>query len=118
MNFFLIPVLLSLSNIIWASSHHPQNFLKEISGKPNEGKQIVQHYCANCHAVNPIIPIGAPRIGAASDWRLRMKKGMRELVKQTDIGLNAMPPRGGCFECSDKQLTLAILAMLPEKPPK
>ena len=25
-----------------------------------------------------------------------------------------MPARGGCFECSDKQLYLAILAMLPE----
>ena len=25
-----------------------------------------------------------------------------------------MPPRGGCFECSDEQLKKAIWAMLPD----
>jgi len=25
-----------------------------------------------------------------------------------------MPPRGGCFECTDDQLLLAIITMLPE----
>jgi len=29
-----------------------------------------------------------------------------------------MPARGGCFECSDEQLVLAILAMLPESAKK
>jgi cytochrome c5 len=39
---------------------------------------------------------------------------MDALFQHTDEGLNAMPSRGGCFECSDKQLMLAIRAMLPE----
>jgi cytochrome c5 len=100
---------------IWAASHHPQDFLKRIAGAPDEGQQIVQHYCANCHAQKPIIPLGAPRIGQASDWKLRLKQGMDILFKHTDEGFHAMPARGGCFECSDTQLKLAISAMLPKK---
>ena len=98
----------------WAASHHPQAFLKSIAGSPNEGEQIVQHYCAMCHAEKPLIQLGAPRIGQVSDWSPRIKGGIDRLFKHVDEGLNAMPARGGCFECSDKQLMLAINAMLPE----
>lgn len=97
----------------WSASHHPQEFLKSIAGSDNEGEQIVQHYCANCHALKPIIQIGAPRIGISADWAPRIKQGMDALFKNTDEGLNAMPPRGGCFECTDQQLMLAITAMMP-----
>ena len=109
---FLINVLYVKN--AFAASHHPEDFLKKISGSTNEGAQIVQHYCANCHAKKPIIPLGAPRIGLASDWTPRIKQNLDALFKHTDEGFNAMPARGGCFECSDKQLYLAILAMLPE----
>ncbi|MDF1758072.1 MAG: c-type cytochrome [Legionellaceae bacterium] len=98
----------------WCDSHHPQDFLKSVGGTKNEGKQIVQHYCAVCHADNAMIQIGAPKIGSSSDWQERLKKGIEELLKNTDSGINAMPARGGCFECSDAQLMKAIKAMLPE----
>jgi len=97
----------------WSASHHPQVFLKSIAGTENEGEQIVQHYCANCHAAKPIIQVGAPRIGMSADWTVRMKQGMNILFKHTDEGINAMPPRGGCFECTDQQLMLAITALMP-----
>lgn len=96
-----------------ANSHHPQAFLKKIAGTAQEGQQIVEHYCSSCHAEKPLIAIGAPKIGQISDWEWRVKPGMKSLFKHTDEGLNAMPPRGGCFECSDQQLILAIEAMLP-----
>ena len=105
---------LSLTSV-YAASHHPQDFLKSIAGSDNEGAQIVQHYCANCHATKPIIQLGAPRMGDLQDWEPRIKLGIESLFKQTDEGLNAMPARGGCFECTDKQLMLAIMFMLPEK---
>ena len=98
-----------------ATPHHPQRFLQEISGKPEEGQRIVQHFCANCHASKPLIQLGAPRIGVIEDWTPRVKQGLKLLFLHTDEGLNAMPARGGCFECTDKQLLLAILAMLPEE---
>lgn len=109
--FFLFFILYSLPG--WSASHHPQEFLKSIVGKKNEGEQIVQHYCANCHAAKPIIQLGAPRIGYRQDWVNRVKPGLDTLFKHTDEGFNAMPARGGCFECSDKQLLLAIYALLP-----
>lgn len=97
----------------WAASHHPQNFLKKIAGSKTEGEQVVQHYCAMCHAEKPMIQLGAPAMGQNAAWEPRIKQGIDSLLKHTDEGLNAMPARGGCFECSDKQLLLAILAMLP-----
>ena len=109
----ILPFIFNAS-LAWSSTHHPQEFLKKISGSKNEGEQIVQHYCATCHAAKPIIPLGAPRIGVSTDWDPRIKQGMDVLFKHTNEGINAMPSRGGCFECTDHQLMLAILAILPE----
>lgn len=115
--FIVILGLITAHNVC-ANSHHPQEFLKKIAGSKDEGHQIVQHYCTNCHAPKPLIPLGAPRIGHSDDWTPRVKQGMSVLFKNTDEGLNAMPARGGCFECTDKQLILAIIAMLPEQQQK
>ena len=104
---YLIPV--------YAESHHPEEFLKTISGTKNEGMQIYIHFCVNCHAQKPLISLGAPRIGEENDWKLRLKQGRHVLFQHTDEGLNGMPPRGGCFECTDRQLMLAIVTMLPQK---
>lgn len=95
-------------------SHHPQDFLKSIAGKKDEGEKIVQHYCATCHAEKPLIQLGAPRIKHCEDWEMRLQQGLNKLFEHSDQGLNAMPPRGGCFECSDGQLMLAIQALLGE----
>lgn len=102
----------------FAESHHPQEFLHSISGTPNEGEQIYKHFCVNCHAPKPLIPLGAPRIGDETDWKERLKQGITILFKHSNEGVKAMPPRGGCFECTDKQLLLAIEFMLPKKAKK
>jgi len=114
--FIIFYIILLTGNMpVNANSHHPQEFLQSISGTKNEGEQIYNHFCVNCHANKPLISLGAPRIGVKSDWQLRLKQGMEVLFKHTDEGMNAMPARGGCFECTDKQLMLAILFMLPKK---
>lgn len=99
---------------VHANTHHPEQFLKSISGSQNEGEQIYMHFCVNCHAPQPLISLGAPRIDEESDWKSRLKQDMEVLFQHTDEGLNAMPARGGCFECTDKQLMKAILFMLPK----
>lgn len=65
-----------------------------------------------------MISLGAPEIGNERAWGARLKQGMEVLFKHTDEGFNAMPPRGGCFECTDKQLILAIIAMVPKQAQK
>lgn len=97
----------------YAASHHPQTFLAQVHGSAHEGEQIVQHYCALCHAATPQIPIGAPRMHVQEDWAWRIKAGLQQLFQHTSEGYQAMPARGGCLECSDEQLLLAIKAMLP-----
>ncbi|MDI9819293.1 MULTISPECIES: cytochrome c5 family protein [unclassified Legionella] len=111
-------LLFGFFSFSYAETHHPQEFLRSISGSEEEGQQIVQHFCANCHADKPLIPMGAPRIGHKTDWEPRIKAGIENLLKHTSEGLNAMPARGGCFECTDKQLLLAIFAMLPQESAK
>ena len=96
-----------------AAAHHPQAFLERVQGEPDEGAQIVQHFCSTCHALKPMIPLGAPKRGVSKDWAPRLAQGLDVLFKHTDEGLRAMPPRGGCFECTDAQLWLAIKALLP-----
>lgn len=104
---FIVPV--------YAETHHPQQFLKTIIGTKDEGEQIYTHFCSNCHAQKPIIPLGAPRIGEEGDWKVRLKQGIDVLFKHTDEGFNGMPPRGGCFECTDEQLILALVEIVPKK---
>ncbi|CAM2789114.1 cytochrome c5 [Legionella steigerwaltii] len=111
-------VVLIFQSPVYAETHRPQEFLKSISGTKNEGEQIYNHFCVNCHASKPLISLGAPRVGDEADWKGRLKQGMKVLFEHTDEGLNAMPPRGGCFECTDKQLMRAILYMLPKHPKK
>ncbi|HVT62709.1 MAG TPA: c-type cytochrome [Legionellaceae bacterium] len=102
----------SLSSLSWGASHQPQVFLDKIAGTSMEGQMIVKHYCANCHAVHPFIPLGAPRIGVKEDWTERLNQGKQQLFQHTVEGLRAMPARGGCFECTDQQLLLAIEVLI------
>lgn len=102
-----------VSQAVSAASHHPQDFLKSIAGSKTEGKQLVEHYCAMCHAEKPMIQIGAPRIQNEADWTQRVTQGLDALFQHTEEGLGAMPARGGCFECTDEQLWLAIFELLP-----
>ncbi len=110
----LLSLLLIISVNCFSASHHPQEFLKEVAGSKHEGSLIVEHYCAMCHAEKPLVSLGAPRIGNATDWEPRLKSGLDVLFKHLDAGYNAMPARGGCFECSDEQLMMAINALLPK----
>lgn len=97
-----------------SASHRPQDFLEAVKGRPDEGIKIVEHFCSVCHAENPQIPLGAPSQKIDADWQERVKKGLAVLLENTAEGYHAMPARGGCFECSDEQLTKAILELIPK----
>lgn len=107
-------LLCCYSSLLWSESHHPGAFLERIAGSKDEGAQIVAHYCASCHAAKPLISVGAPRSGVVADWKGRVAPGLTHLLRHVDEGLRNMPARGGCFECTDEQLWLAILEMVPE----
>ena len=64
--------------------------------------------CAVCHASGAA---NAPKTGDAAAWEPRMAKGMDALVQSVQNGLNAMPPKGMCFECSDEDYKALIVYM-------
>jgi len=94
--------------------HHPEEFIKSIEGDPRAGEKVYEAFCSNCHNERPVISVGAPRMGIAADWKHR-NRNVSDMLKILDNGMSKMPPRGGCFECSDDQLTAAIEYMLPKK---
>ena len=64
--------------------------------------------CAVCHASGAA---NAPKTGDAAAWEPRMAKGMDTLVQSVQNGLNAMPPKGMCFDCSDEDYQAMITYM-------
>ena len=64
--------------------------------------------CAVCHASGAA---NAPKTGDAAAWESRMAKGMDTLVQSVQNGLNAMPPKGMCFDCSDEDYQAMITYM-------
>ena len=61
--------------------------------------------CAVCHASGAA---NAPKTGDAAAWEPRLAKGMDVMVQSVANGLNAMPPKGMCFDCSDEDYKALI----------
>ncbi|MBI2380319.1 MAG: cytochrome c5 family protein [Gammaproteobacteria bacterium] len=78
------------------------------SSGPRTGEQIVAANCGACHLTGAA---GAPKIGTA-DWAPRKAKGVDALLASAIKGLNAMPPKGMCMDCSDDELRAAIEHMI------
>lgn len=93
-------------------THNPVALLKQLEGDPLAGEKIFKEFCATCHATNAVINTHAPRIGDKKSWQGLNRIGMPTLLNITKNGVPPMPPRGGCFECSDEQLRLTIQHML------
>lgn len=61
--------------------------------------------CKVCHATGAA---GAPKTGDAEAWAPHLAKGMDTMMNSVHNGLNAMPPKGMCFDCSDEDYKALI----------
>lgn len=76
------------------------------------GQAIYDQYCVICHRDGLA---GAPKFQDKSDWQARLaNKKIDELLASVKTGLNAMPAKGTCMDCSDDDLKSAIEYMLPK----
>ena len=73
------------------------------------GEDVYQASCFACHGTGAA---GAPKVGDAAAWGPRAAKGIDGLMNSALNGLNAMPPRGTCGNCSDDDLKAAIEYMV------
>ena len=79
-------------------------------GAASVGEKIYNKFCVACHSTGLA---GAPKKGNQADWKPRIAKGAATLLKHAISGLNAMPPKGTCMQCTNKELQAAIKYMLP-----
>jgi cytochrome c5 len=58
--------------------------------------------------------VASPKFGSQNDWgsRLMSKKDINGLVKVAIKGTGAMPAKGLCTECKEKDLKAAIVYMM------
>lgn len=71
-----------------------------------------QQSCGICHAA---AVAGAPKSFDKAAWEPRLAKGMDALVANVTNGLNAMPPRGLCMDCTADQYKQLINYMATPK---
>jgi cytochrome c5 len=76
-----------------------------------DGEAIYKQSCMACHAAGVA---GAPKLGDSQAWSPRIAKGNEALVQSVTNGLNAMPPKGGCMNCSDDELRGAVDYMVSQ----
>jgi cytochrome c5 len=74
-------------------------------------KAVVDRYNKTCVACHASGAAGAPKFGNAADWAPRLAKGSDKLLVSTKNGLNAMPPKGLCMDCSDAEFKALIQYM-------
>ena len=71
---------------------------------------VIAKHCNACHATGLL---GAPKIGDGDAWKKRADEqgGVDGLLAKAITGINAMPPKGTCADCSDDDLKGAIKKM-------
>ena len=74
-------------------------------GAARDTVELYNRTCMACHASGAA---GAPKTHDAAAWAPRLAKGMDVLVGSVKNGLNAMPPRGLCMDCTDAEYKALI----------
>ena len=69
------------------------------SSRPRDAR-LAERYERSCMLCHTAQGSGAPLTAYAPDWNKRLAQGMDQMVKHAVEGLNAMPARGQCNDCS------------------
>lgn len=79
-------------------------------GGARSGEDVVGKFCTACHGTGLL---DSPKAGDTAAWQARADKegGLDGLLAKAISGINAMPPKGTCGDCSDDELMDAIKHM-------
>ncbi len=80
-----------------------------VSEGPRSGEEVYGSVCMGCHNTGAA---GAPKLGDVAAWAPRLEKGMETLISNAINGINAMPAKGACGNCSDEEITSAVEHLL------
>ncbi|MEX1033945.1 MAG: c-type cytochrome [Cellvibrionaceae bacterium] len=71
--------------------------------------EIYQATCGTCHNTGVG---GAPKPGDAAAWEPRLEKGMETVFENAWNGINAMPAKGICMNCTEEEMRATIDYMI------
>lgn len=83
--------------------------LQVAAAGPRSGEEVYNTFCLACHASGAA---GAPKFRDAADWSARLGKGLETLYANSINGINAMPAKGLCGNCSDEEIQAAVNHMI------
>ncbi len=95
---------------VFSSSNANEIELAQLS----EGFNAQQKYMASCFACHSTGAAGAPKVGAgmSAEWEPRLEKGLDAVVQNAINGINTMPAKGLCFDCTDEDLRAIVEYMI------
>ena len=95
---------------LFNSSNADEMKLSQLS----EGFNAEQKYMASCFACHSTGAAGAPKVGAgmSAEWEPRLEKGLDAVVQNAINGINTMPAKGLCFDCTDEDLRAIVEYMV------
>lgn len=73
--------------------------------EPRSGEEIYNKLCTTCHATGLT---EAPIFGDLAQWQPRIDAGMEALYSNSINGLNLMPAKGLCMDCSDDEIKATV----------
>ncbi len=76
---------------------------------PRSAADIYNDKCVACHASGAA---GAPKTGDVTGWVARIGKGIDVLYANAIGGLNGMPAKGLCMDCSDDEIKETVDYMI------
>ena len=79
------------------------------TGGARSAESIYTSGCAACHDAGIA---GAPMMGNKSQWEARQAKGYEMLVNNAYNGINGMPAKGLCSDCTKEEIGIAVQYML------
>ena len=87
-----------------------ENVAAAAGGGARTADDIIAKHCNACHGSGLL---GAPKIGDTAAWKERAdhQGGLDGILAKAITGINAMPPKGTCADCSDDELKGAIKKM-------
>ena len=69
------------------------------------GEAVFKASCNMCHGAGIA---GAPKFGDKAAWKARIAQGMPTLYTNALKGIRAMPAKGTCATCTDKEIKNAV----------
>lgn len=91
----------------------PEPAVQEVAAA-DSGFDVEAQYQMSCFACHATGAAGAPILGDAEAWNTRMEKGMDAVMANVLNGVNAMPAKGLCMDCSDDNLRVLVDYMISQ----